>query len=83
MKSCIRLICIAAIMMPLASRATQDLPVVEKLRNGFYASAIDLDGRIVKRYVVDTKAQLCFSSSELIPCENLKMRDEWKGIISW
>jgi hypothetical protein len=83
MKSCIKLIGIALAMIPAASMATQTSPVVEKLRHGFYVSSIDLDGRVVKRYIVDTKAQLCFSSSEVIPCENLKMRDEWKDIISW
>jgi hypothetical protein len=70
-------------MVPCASRAAQNLPVVEKLRNGFYVSDVDLDGRVVNRYIVDTRAQLCFSSGEVIPCDNLKMRDEWKNVISW
>jgi hypothetical protein len=56
---------------------------LKKLRNGFYVSDVDLDGRVIHRYVVDARAQLCFSSGEVIPCENLKMRDEWKDIISW
>ena len=59
------------------------LPEVEKLRNGFYVSTIDLDGRVVKRYLVDAVAQLCFSSNNVIPCENLALREEWKSVINW
>ena len=83
MSSCIRFVCFAIIMVPFTSSATQNQPAVEKLRNGFYVSDVDLDGRVVIRYIVDTRAQLCFSSGEVIPCDNLKMRDEWKDIISW
>jgi hypothetical protein len=78
-----RLVCASLLFMPLIVFATENLPVVEKLRNGFYVSTVDLDGRFVKRYMVDTKARLCYASNELIPCKNLKMRDEWKDIISW
>jgi hypothetical protein len=78
-----RLVCAPLLFMPLIVFATESLPVVEKLRNGFYVSTVDLDGRFVKRYMVDTKARLCYASNELIPCKNLKMRDEWKDIISW
>ena len=78
-----RLVCASLLLRPLIVFATENLPVVEKLRNGFYVSTVDLDGRFVKRYMVDTKARLCYASNELIPCKNLKMRDEWKDIISW
>ena len=76
---------IGTILLLLASSALSEetLPVVDKLRNGFYVSTIDLDGRIVKRYLVDTRAQLCFSSNNVIPCENLALRKEWKSVINW
>ena len=63
--------------------AEDKLPVVKELRHGFYVSSVDLDGRIVKQYIVDTRAQLCFLSKELIPCENLAKRKEWREIIHW
>ena len=73
-----------AVLAALDSAAVaEDLPAVTALRNGFYVSIIDLDGRIVKSYMVDTRAQLCFFSDRAIPCENLKLREEWKDIISW
>lgn len=73
-----------AVLAVLVVRAiAADLPEVTALRNGFYVSTVDLDGRMVKSYMVDTRAQLCFFSDRAIPCENLKLRDEWKDIISW
>lgn len=83
MKINVKLVAIAVLMAPVVASSGEKLPAVDKLRNGFYVSTVDLDGRLVKRYIVDTKAQLCFSSDEVIPCENLKMREEWKEIISW
>jgi len=83
MKINVKLVAIAVLMVPVVASSGEKLPAVDKLRNGFYVSTVDLDGRLVKRYIVDTKAQLCFWSDEVIPCENLKMREEWKEVISW
>ena len=82
-KSHLKLLCIFMLISSVTVVAAENPPSVEKLRNGFYVSSVSLDGRVVKRYLVDTRAQLCFSSNEVIPCENLKMRDEWRDIISW
>lgn len=83
MKSLILLAGCAVLTVPAAAVIAKGLPEVTALRNGFYVSTVDLDGRIVKSYMVDTRAQLCFFSDRAIPCENLKLRDEWKDIISW
>ena len=77
------IICTALLLSPAAGAAEKKLPIVEKLRNGFYVSAVDIDGRIVHRYMVDSKARLCFSSNDVIPCENLILRKEWENIITW
>ncbi len=74
---------IAVLAAPAAVISADDPPAVEALRNGFFVSKVDLDGRIVKTYLVDSRAQLCFYSDQVIPCENLQLREEWKDIISW
>ena len=78
---CIAVLAVSLIPMPLI--AAESLPRVEPLRNGFYVSSVDLDGRIVKQYTVDSIARLCYASNELIPCKNLRLRDEWKHVITW
>ena len=83
MKPSVTLAAVAGLMIPLTVTAADELPTVEALRNGFYVSNVDLDGRIVKTYTVDAVAQLCFSSNVVIPCKNLKLREEWKQIITW
>ena len=83
MKSRVLLAGCAVLTLKPAAVIAKGLPEVTALRNGFYVSTVDLDGRIVKSYMVDTSAQLCFFSDRAIPCENLKLRDEWKDIISW
>ncbi len=79
----VKLAAAAGLMVSIPAIAADALPAVKALRNGFYVSTVDLDGRIAKRYMVDTIAQICFSTNVVIPCENLKMRDEWKKIITW
>ena len=83
MKPSVMLAAVAGLMIPLTATAADELPTVEALRNGFYVSNVDLDGRIVKTYTVDSVAQLCFSLNVVIPCKNLKLREEWKQIITW
>jgi hypothetical protein len=34
-------------------------------------------------YKVDTKTQLCFMADNLVPCESLAKRPDWKSIITW
>ncbi|UCB55537.1 MAG: hypothetical protein JSW45_03130 [Thiotrichales bacterium] len=83
MKISINLAAMILLLVSSSVLSEETLPDIEKLRNGFYVSTIDLDGRIVKRYLVDTRAQLCFSSNNVIPCENLALRKEWKSVINW
>lgn len=74
---------LVVMLLPFIVTAAEKPAEVIQLRNGFYVSTIDLDGRIVKRYLVDTRARLCFFSDSVIPCENLKLREEWREIITW
>jgi hypothetical protein len=61
---------------------------VEETKQGFYRSLV-LGNQL--SYYVDTVAQLCYCYSDnmqsntfvVIPCENLKKRPEWAGIITW
>jgi hypothetical protein len=60
-------------------------PEVKKLSNSWYSASI-YSNSIYFFYEVDTKAQLCFISSQEknpIPCSNLKKRPEWNDIITW
>ena len=83
MKLSIRPAGLACLLIPMVAVASGSPPEVQPLRNGFYVSTVDLDGRIVKQYTVDTVARLCFASNAVVPCENLKLRKEWKDIITW
>jgi len=76
---------IMAILLATLSASTY-AGEVEDGTDGIYAQKVGTGSHDYK-YIVDTKTQMCFVvgsfALSVIPCEKLRLRDEWKPIITW
>ena len=80
----ILLLCVMSIIA--ATVYGYDVPKIKNLENGWFTQHFD---KPKISYYVDVISGQCFAAGEgvggltVINCENLKYRDEWRGIIKW